>query len=251
MKIIEVKDYQQMSRLAACIISEKVRSQNRLNLGLATGETPKGTYNYLIKDFNHNGTSYEEVYTFNLDEYVPLSMDNPNSYRFYMNHFLFNHLDIPMSHTFLPLGNATDLENECVRYEKQIEDHGGIDLQLLGIGKNGHIGFNEPRTSFISKTHVVTLTSLTREANARFFERPEDVPKQAITVGIETIMKSKEILLLASGESKREAMNELLHGELSEDFPASILRLHPDVTVIADQTALKGIQVEGYSFTKC
>lgn len=238
MKIIEVKDYMEMSQKAADYIIEKVRLNPELTLGLATGGTPVGTYQNLIKDHQQNQTSYKDVRTFNLDEYIGLSGNNKNSYRYFMNEQLFNHIDINKKNTFIPRGDTEEIEAECRRFEELMEKHGGIDLQILGIGSNGHIGFNEPGTSFETKTHVVNLAPSTIEANARFFNSMEEVPVQAITMGIATIMKSKEILLLVSGESKKEAIKQLLNGGVSESFPASILRNHPAVTVIVDQAAL-------------
>lgn len=243
MKIIEVMDYQEMSKKAAEYIIEKVTKQPHIHLGLATGGTPIGTYAQLIDDHQQNGTTYQDVITFNLDEYIGLSENDPNSYRYYMNDHLFDHLDIKKNNTFIPNGSARDIKKECLNYEKLIEKHGGIDLQLLGIGSNGHIGFNEPGTSFQSKTHIVTLAPSTRQANARFFHRPEDVPTHAITMGIATIMKSKEILLLISGEKKKEAFFKLLNGEMTESFPASVLRNHPCVTIIADKAAIGNAKI--------
>ncbi|WP_409254251.1 glucosamine-6-phosphate deaminase [Bacillus sp. SCS-153A] len=238
MKLIEVKDYQEMSRRAAEFIIDKVRASTAINLGLATGGTPVGTYEYLIQDHKENRTSYKNVTTFNLDEYVGLSGEHPNSYLYYMREKLFNHINIPRSQTHIPKGNAEDIERECLYYEQEIAIHGGIDLQVLGIGSNGHIGFNEPGTSFDSKTHIVELTPSTRDANARYFDKPEDVPSKAITMGIASILKSREILLLVSGEKKRKALTQLLEGEVNERFPASILKIHPCVTIIADEAAI-------------
>lgn len=237
MNIQVVKDYQEMSDKAAKYIAEKVRRFAGIKLGLATGGTPEGTYQNLIQDYQVNATSYQNVTTFNLDEYIGLSGDHPNSYRFYMNDQFFNHIDIDKNNTHVPKGDSGDSEKECERYEKLLADHGGIDLQILGIGKNGHIAFNEPGTSFQSKTHVVPLTASTREANARYFNSFDEVPAHAITMGIGTIMKSKEILLLISGEAKKDAFSRLMHGEVDESFPASILLQHPNVTIIADEAA--------------
>ncbi|OIK09740.1 glucosamine-6-phosphate deaminase [Bacillus sp. MUM 116] len=243
MKIIEVKDYQHMSQKAAEYIIEKVLKHPSITLGLATGGTPTGTYRNLIEDHQKNGTSYQNVTTFNLDEYIGLAGTDINSYRYYMDDNFFNHIDIKTSNTFIPQGNIKNIEEECNRYEDLIMSHCGIDLQVLGIGSNGHIGFNEPGTSFQSKTHIVKLAPSTIEANARFFNRPEEVPTQAITMGISTIMKSKEILLLVSGESKRDAMYELIHSELNENFPASVLKNHPCVTIIADEAAILDLKI--------
>jgi len=243
MKIVEVKDYKQMSQMAAEYIIRKVNENLSINLGLATGGTPIGMYKNLIQDHQVNGTSYQKVTTFNLDEYIGLSGTNKNSYRYYMNENLFDHIDVHKEKTFIPHGDVQDFEAECRRYDELIETNGGIDLQILGIGNNGHIGFNEPGTSFDSKTHLVDLKSSTIEANARFFNRIEEVPTQAITMGISSIMRSKEIILLISGETKKEALHQLLCGEVTESFPASVLRNHPCVTIIADEAAVSSAKL--------
>jgi glucosamine-6-phosphate deaminase len=244
MKIIEVKDYQQMSIKAAEYIIEKVVQNPSIKLGLATGGTPVGTYKSLIEDHQKNGTSYQKVTTFNLDEYIGLAGDNKNSYRYFMDDQLFNYIDINKAKTNIPSGIAADFQDECNRYEDLIAKHGGVDLQILGIGSNGHIGFNEPGTSFASKTHIVKLAPSTIQANARFFKGMEEVPTQAITMGISTIMKSKEILLLVSGDNKKEALFRLINGEISESFPASVLKNHPCVTIIADKAAIADLKVQ-------
>ncbi|MHA2961870.1 glucosamine-6-phosphate deaminase [Priestia megaterium] len=243
MNIIQVKNYSEMSAKAADILISKLHEKPNMNLGLATGGTPKGLYDRLIQDHKENGTSYKHVTSFNLDEYVGMKPQDPNSYHYYMADTLFNHIDINVSNTHVPNGLADTPEEECRRYDEMIQNHGGIDLQILGIGQNGHIGFNEPGTSFNSPTHIVTLEESTRKANARYFNSLDEVPTQAITMGIESIMKSKEILLLISGEAKAEAMYQLLNGEITEDFPASILKKHHCVTIIADQEALAKVNL--------
>ncbi|MBM7654916.1 glucosamine-6-phosphate deaminase [Neobacillus cucumis] len=243
MKMIEVQNYDEMSQKAAQYIINKVHQYPTIKLGLATGGTPVGTYKNLIQDHQQNGTSYRDVTAFNLDEYIGLSGNDKNSYRYFMNEQLFNHIDIDKNNTFIPRGDYKDSEVECQRYERLIADHGGVDLQILGIGGNGHIGFNEPGTSFHANTHVIQLDSTTREANARFFKNIEDVPTKAITMGISTIMRSKEILLLVSGESKKDALDKLINGEISESFPASVLKNHPCVTIIADKAAVSGLKL--------
>jgi glucosamine-6-phosphate deaminase len=243
MKTIKVKDYEEMSQKAAEYIIKKVRNNPKITLGLATGGTPVGTYRNLIEDHEKNGTSYKHVTTFNLDEYVGLPQENPQSYRSFMDNNLFNHIDINKTETHVPSGNKETLHTECKSYEKSLIDHGGVDLQVLGIGSNGHIGFNEPGTSFESKTHIVDLAPSTIEANSRFFESEQEVPTQAITMGIQTIMNSREILLIVSGENKRDALFQLLNGkEVTESFPASVLRNHPCVTIIADEAASASIK---------
>jgi glucosamine-6-phosphate deaminase len=243
MEIIKVNNYEEMSKTTADYIIRKVRQFPEVTFGLATGSTPVGTYKRLIEDHRDNGTSYKKVTTFNLDEYIGLSGENPQSYRYFMDSQLFNHLDILKENTFVPSGTAGDLAAECRNYESMLKNHGGIDLQILGIGNNGHIGFNEPGTSFSSKTHIVDLADSTIKANARFFNTIEEVPTQAITMGIATIMQSREILLLASGEAKADAIGQLLGNGVSEQFPASILRNHPNVKVIADEAALSASKV--------
>ncbi len=237
MKIIKVDNYEEMSQIAAEIFISKIKQKPDAILGLATGSTPLGLYKNLIEDHQKNGTSYQQIHTVNLDEYIGLSKNDPNSYHTYMMNNLFNYLDIPHNHIHLPHGDAEDLIQECERYETIINDLGNVELQVLGIGKNGHIGFNEPGTPFSSKTHIIELNESTRQANARFFNHIDEVPKQAITMGISTIMNSKEILLLASGEAKAEATYKLINGEITEQLPASVLRQHPAVTLIVDKGA--------------
>lgn len=237
-KLIIADNYDEMSKIAAEMVIKKIKeAKDRFVLGLATGSTPEGLYRYLVEDHKKNDTSYEHITTFNLDEYAKLSRENENSYYYFMNDHLFNHIKIPRENIHIPDGNQENLEEECLRYEALIEQSGGIDLQLLGIGHNGHIGFNEPGTSFQSKTHIVELDETTRIANARFFNALEEVPTHAVTMGISTIMKSREILLLISGKNKAETAQKLLEGEISEAFPASVLKQHPNITAIIDRDA--------------
>lgn len=239
MNLIKVNDYEELSQKASEYVIQQIRNNPRLILGLATGSTPEGMYKKLVEDHQNGGTSYQNVITFNLDEYVGLSEDNPNSYHFFMNQHLLNHIDIDHSNAHIPSGDQTSpLQSECENYEKLIQQSGGIDLQILGIGVNGHIGFNEPGTPFHSSTHIVELTLDTRKANSRFFDHIEEVPTHAITMGIGTIMKSKEIILLVSGAQKAKALSRLLDGEIGEDCPVTVLRNHPNVTIIADREAL-------------
>lgn len=237
MEIISVTHYEEMSERAASIIAEHLRAKPQTTLGLATGSTPEGLYEKLIKRNQQKEFSFKGVTTFNLDEYVGLSKDDPNSYHYYMNDKLFKHIDINPENAHLPNGTAADLDQECRNYEGLMKDH-QIDIQILGIGLNGHIGFNEPGTPFSSRTHVVDLAESTIKANSRFFEKMEDVPTKAITMGLGTIMEAKKIILLASGEQKAEAMKRLIDGEITESFPASILQKHSNVVIIADQAAL-------------
>jgi glucosamine-6-phosphate deaminase len=238
MKLIEAKDYHEMSKLAAEIILKQVKEKEDSVLGLATGGTVLGTYQELIHDFKKNKTSYDHIQTFNLDEYAGLKKEDPNSYHSYMKINLFDNIYIPVEQTHLPNGEASDLEEQCSAFERIIEASGGIDLQLLGIGQNGHIGFNEPGSLFDSKTHVVTLAESTRKANSCYFASNEEVPTRAVTMGISTIMKSKKILLLASGTQKASIIYDLFHSEVTNSIPATILRKHADTTIIADQDAL-------------
>lgn len=231
MNWIEAKDYNQLSEIGAQIFKDQLKEKPHSILGLATGSTPIGLYKQLIASFERGEISFKEVQTFNLDEYVGLSPENKNSYFYFMHDQLFNHIDIKKENVHIPSGLG-DVDANAREYEELINESGGIDLQLLGIGVNGHIGFNEPGTSFDSKTKIVDLTESTIEANKRFFDRVEDVPTRAITMGIDSIMKAKKIVLLISGATKQEAYDKLRSGEISEDFPASALHNHPNVTVI-------------------
>ncbi|ASB91528.1 glucosamine-6-phosphate deaminase [Bacillus sonorensis] len=248
MKIIEAEHYQDMSEKAARFIIEKVNGLSAPVLGLATGGTPLGTYKCLREDHLSHKTAYQHVYTVNLDEYVGLAPYDENSYTFYMKKHLFHHIGIPSSHTYLPNGMAADLTAECERYEALIERLGGVDLQLLGLGLNGHIGFNEPGTPFSSKTHVVELTESTRKANARYFDSLSSVPTKAVTMGISTIMKSKQILLLVSGANKAGILARLLSEEPHEGTPASVLNMHENVVIIADRDALSAVKERSMIF---
>lgn len=239
MEIIKVKDYEEMSEKAANIVIEHMKSLKRPVIGFATGSTPIGLYNCLVKKYQQKEVSFKHATTFNLDEYVGLPKENKNSYHYYMHENLFQHVDIQPENVHIPNGMAEDLEQECMTYDRLISKN-KIDIQILGLGLNGHIGFNEPGTSFKSRTHIVKLDQSTRKANARFFQSIDEVPTKAITMGIETIMESKKILLLVSGKKKADALARLLgNSDISEEFPASILRQHNDVTVIADEEALK------------
>ena len=238
MKLIKVKNYEELSKKASAFIVETVNQKPNAVIGMATGSTAEGTYEYLVKAFQNDEISFTEAHSVNLDEYVGLSPENDQSYHAYMDHHLFKHIDMPAENHFIPDGEANDLQDECVRYESRIEELGGVDLQLLGLGHNGHIGFNEPGTSFQSKTQVVDLAESTRKANARFFEVMEEVPDQAITMGIATILKSKRILLLVFGKGKAEILNKLLESDQTESIPATALKEHHDVTIIADTDAL-------------
>ncbi len=234
--VIIVKDYDALSAEAFKVMKEVIDSKDRPVLGLATGSSPIGLYQNMIADHQKNGTDYTQVLTFNLDEYVGLPKEHSQTYYTFMHENLFQGIEIPEENVHLPLGNG-DLEKNCADYEKAMEDV-QVDIQLLGIGSNGHIGFNEPGTAFDSLTHIVTLKEKTRQDNARFFDPlGEEVPTQAITMGIATIMKAKKILLVASGSGKAEAVAGMINGPVTEEVPASILQNHPDVTVIVDEAA--------------
>lgn len=231
-KWIEVSNYEQMSKLAAEIFAQQLADKPDSILGLATGGTPLGLYKEMIRRHQAEEFSFSQATTFNLDEYVGIGPGDVSSYYEYMHENLFDHIDLPESKGRLPNGQATDLKAECVRYEELIARSGGIDLQLLGVGVNGHIGFNEPGSSFDSRTQVVELTQETKDSNARFFEKEEEIPVEAVTMGIGTIMEAKKIVLLAFGENKMDVMDRLENGAVTEEFPVSVLRRHPDVTVI-------------------
>lgn len=237
MKFIKVKDFKEMSMKAAEMIADRVKESEKPVLGLATGSTPEGLYKILVEKYKQGEIDFSNTVTFNLDEYIGLPDDDPQSYHYFMNENLFKHINIPAENTHVPSGIAEDVQQECRDYESLIQSTGKIDLQVLGIGKNGHIGFNEPGTAFDIRTHIVDLDETTIQANARFFDSIDDVPTKAITMGIGTILESKEILMIISGEGKREAVTKLLQGEISEDFPASALHKHPNTTVIIDEAA--------------
>lgn len=237
MKLIRVKDYAELSEQACAYFMERLAAISNPVLGLATGSTPEGLYAKLIEKYNNKEISFKHTTTFNLDEYVGLPPEDVNSYSYYMHEKFFHHIDIPEENVHLLNGVAEDAKKECEAYEALMQKLGPVDIQVLGIGENGHIGFNEPGTPFSSRTHLVNLNESTIKANARFFDSIEEVPTQALSMGIGTILEAKAILLLVSGEKKAEALARLIDGEVNEDFPASILQKHPDVTVIADEAA--------------
>ena len=238
MKIYKAKDYKDMSRKAANIISAQVIMKPNCVLGLATGSTPIGTYDQLVEWYNKGDLDFSEVTTVNLDEYKGLPRTNDQSYYYFMHQHLFDRVNINPEQTNVPNGMESDAEKECARYEELIHSVGGVDLQLLGLGHNGHIGFNEPGAAFEKETHCVDLTQSTIDANKRFFASEADVPRQAYTMGIGTILQAKKILLVASGEDKAEAVKNTLFGPITPAVPASILQIHPDVTIVADEAAL-------------
>ncbi|MBN8234094.1 glucosamine-6-phosphate deaminase [Halobacillus kuroshimensis] len=245
MEIIVTNNYEELSRKAGEIIDSQLKKDSASVLGLATGSTPLGTYKELVMSYEKGETDYSFVSTLNLDEYVGLSPDHHQSYRRFMNEHLFDQINIQKGNTYIPDGKADNLAEECERYEQVIDEIGPPDLQLLGIGENGHIGFNEPGTSFESGTHVVELTPSTRQANARFFDTMEEVPTHAVTMGVQSIHKSKKIILLASGKRKAEAIRQLIYGERDEQFPASSLKEHRDLTLIVDREAYALVNEKG------
>ena len=237
MTIIKVKDYDQLSKKATEVISDQIINKPNCVLGLATGSTPIGTYKNLV-ELNKNGQlDFSKITTVNLDEYKGLAPDNDQSYRYFMNDQLFNHVNIDKARTFVPDGLTADPDKTCNDYEELISSLGGIDLQLLGMGANGHIGFNEPNDVFIPFTHCVDLTESTIEANKRFFSNRDEVPRQAYTMGIKTIMSARKVLMLVSGEAKAQALYDTIYGDINPQVPASILQVHPDCIIIADEAA--------------
>lgn len=232
MKFIRVENYEKLSRKSANIISAQVIIKPNSVLGLATGSSPLGTYNQLIDWYKKGDIDFCETVSVNLDEYVGISGENKQSYCYFMDNNFFKHINIKKENTFIPNGCAKDLETECHSYDAKIKELGGIDLQLLGIGLDGHIGFNEPDDFFVKNTHVIDLHESTIKANSRFFESVDKVPTKAITVGMISIMQAKKILLIANGKNKEEILNKAFFGPITPKIPASILQLHPDITVI-------------------
>lgn len=243
MKIYKAKDYKDMSRKAANIISAQVIMKLNCVLGLATGSTPIGTYDQLVEWYNKGDLDFSEVTTVNLDEYKGLPRTNDQSYYYFMHQHLFDRVNIDPERTNVPNGMEPDAEKECGRYEELIRSLGGVDLQLLGLGHNGHIGFNEPGEAFEKETHCVDLTESTIEANKRFFASADDVPKQAYTMGIKTIMQAKKILIVVNGENKADIVERAFFGPVTPEVPASILQLHNDVTLVGDEAALAKIGI--------
>jgi len=236
MKVIITENYEEMSRVAADILIEIVKNNPKAVLGLATGSSPIGTYENMAKDYRENGTSYKEVSTVNLDEYVGLTADHDQSYAYFMRKNLFDNIDVELKNTNLPSGSAKDLQKECDRYNKLLETY-KQDVQVLGLGSNGHIGFNEPGTPFDSVTHLVDLTENTIKDNSRLFASIDEVPRQALSMGIKNIMNAKSILVVVSGKNKAAAVKGMVKGEITPDLPASVLQLHPFVTVVCDKDA--------------
>ncbi|MCD6322817.1 MAG: glucosamine-6-phosphate deaminase, partial [Clostridiales bacterium] len=237
-RFIIAENYDDMSEKAAMLFLKQINKKDNSLLGLATGSSPVGIYKNLIQLHSEGLLDFSAVKTVSLDEYVGLSESHLQSYRYFMNKNLFNHINIKMENTHIPNGMAVDLSKEVLAYEKRIGMMGGIDIQLLGIGRNSHIGFNEPSANFTTDTHVVKLTENTREANARFFNSSEEVPREAITMGIGTIMKAKKIVLVSYGENKADALYKSFFENTDPMVPGSILQYHADVTVVADKAAM-------------
>ena len=238
MKIISVKDYSALSRAAANIISAQVILKPSCVLGLATGSSPVGTYQELVRRCQAGELDFSQVRTVNLDEYVGLDRDHDQSYAYFMRDNLFNHINLDLSNTNVPDGMDPDGNSACARYDQIIRDLGGIDLQLLGLGVNGHIGFNEPADAFSTGTHQVTLTESTRDANKRFFASIDEVPTHARTMGTREILQARRVLMVASGANKAQAIKDAFFGPVTPQVPASILQYHPDFTLVADEAAL-------------
>ena len=237
MNVIVVKDYEAMSKVGAEIIAKQIKDKPNSILGLATGGSPVGTYQNLIKAYQNKEISFKEIKTYNLDEYVGIPQTHPQSYYYFMHDNLFNHVDILEENVHIPAISSDNYEEDCKKYNEALNQV-QIDLQLLGIGGNGHIGFNEPGTPFDQETFIVELTEKTRQDNKRFFNSLEEVPTHAITMGIKNIMNAKSVLLVASGSNKAQAIKNLMEGPITEDFPASALNNHPGkVIVVADEEA--------------
>ena len=242
MRLIRAKNYDDMSLKAANIIAAQVSLNPKSVLGLATGSTPIGTYRHLVEWYQKGELDFGKAVSINLDEYCGLSGDHPQSYRRFMQENLFDHISIKPENTIVPDGLAADIPAMCEAYEHQIEDWGGVDIQLLGLGHDGHIGFNEPCDHFPVMTHEVKLTEMTREANKRFFDSLEDVPTSAITMGIGTVMSARKILMIVTGADKAEILHQVFFGSVKPEVPGSILQFHPDVTVICDEAAARFVE---------
>lgn len=236
-KVLVCRDYETLSKKAAGLLAGVISVHAYPVLGLATGSSPVGTYQQLVRLYEEGLLDFSRVRTYNLDEYCPIDPTNDQSYHYFMNQNLFDHVNIDKANVHVPDGNASDMNKACEDYEKMLNEVGGVDIQVLGIGENGHVGFNEPADTFIGPTHVVSLTESTIKANSRFFKSIEDVPTKAISMGIGSIMKAKKILLVANGEKKARAIHDTLEGPITPHVPASVLQLHPDVTFILDQAA--------------
>ena len=237
MNVVIVRNYHELSVQATQLVADQITNKKNTVLGLASGQTPIGMYEELINMFKRGKIDFSEVVTFNLDEYYGLAPEHPQSYYYYMWNTLFKHINIKKENIYLLNGMPENIKQECNQYEYLIQKNGGIDLQILGIGDNGHLGFNEPAIGLNSKTHLVTLSEETIQANSHYFNNIQEIPKQAITMGIGTIMKAKKIVLLASGRKKSHAIEKTINGPVSTEVPATILQLHPDVKLLIDKEA--------------
>jgi len=237
MKILVCKDYEELSRKSAEIVVSQVNQKKDSVLGLATGGTPVGMYQELVKSYREGKVDFGKVITFNLDEYYGVDPTNVNSYHYYMNTNFFDHVNIDRKNINIPNGMSKDIEKECREYDEKIQSLGGIDLQILGVGLNGHIGFNEPAKELMSTTHITDLTKETINANARFFEDISQVPTKAITVGMATILRSKKIVVLINGKNKSKIFEKIIGKKITTQIPATLLQLHPDVTIVVDEQA--------------
>ena len=244
MEVVVKETYDELSRLAAQVVADIVCRKPRAVLGLATGSTPLGTYKELIRMHKEEKLDFSQIVTFNLDEYVGLPEDNDQSYHYFMRENFFKHINVVRANIHIPDGNAEDLEEACAMYEIEIEEFGGIDVQILGIGSNGHIAFNEPGSSLGSRTRIKTLDERTRRDNARFFKSIAEVPKYCVTMGIGTVLEARKIILLANGAGKAEAIKAAIEGPISASVPASAVQLHPDVLVIVDKAAAARLERE-------
>lgn len=242
MNILKFNSDEDFVQTGANLIASLLQSNPKAVLGLATGSSPVGVYARLVEMHRKGLVSFAKASSYNLDEYVGLPVDHPQSYRSFMNEHLFNHIDIDLARTHVPDGNASDPDAECAAYDRMLEENGPVDLQILGIGSNGHIGFNEPDTSLTSGTHVVNLLDETREANARFFDKLGDVPRQAVTMGIGSILKARQIVLLVRGQEKAEAIRNAVLGPITTQCPASLLQCHPNVIILVDEGAGKWLK---------
>ena len=246
MRIIVCENYEEVSKKAAQMILSQVTLKPNSVLGLATGSTPIGMYENLVRLNKKGEIDFSEVRTFNLDEYYNLPKNNDQSYHYFMHKNLFDHINIKPENVHIPNGMTDDIDAECERYDELIKESGGVDIQVLGIGNNAHIGFNEPTINFEKGTHLVQLEDSTIEANSRFFDNIEDVPKKAITMGVGSIFKSKKIMLIATGENKAEAIYNTVYGKVVPEVPASILQFHNDIVLILDKEAAKLLKEEDY-----
>ncbi|NUP89659.1 MAG: glucosamine-6-phosphate deaminase [Candidatus Sumerlaeia bacterium] len=246
MEVIITKDYDQMSKVAADIIADQIKRRPNCVLGLATGGTPVGTYKELIRRHKEGKLDFSKVVTFNLDEYVGLPVTHDQSYHYFMHDNLFNHVNVAPQNVHVPPGMAPDIEAACAWYEQEIDKAGGIDLQLLGIGGDGHIAFNEPGSSLASRTRLKTLTEETIKDNARFFEKESDVPRFAVTMGVGTILEARKLLLIANGKKKAKVTAEFIEGPITSQITATALQLHPNAVVVLDEEAASELKQRDY-----